>query len=80
MPKYVFEQSIILPAGEQLTTGEAAVLAERLEYVLGEMARMLGHARFETAHDEPFEHVTGDNLPPDEHGVIKVGPARPIDL
>lgn len=51
-------------------------LEEQLKYHV----RLFGHAALETSAEQPFEHVTGDFLPPDENGVTKMGASRPIDL
>lgn len=80
MPKYVFEQSAILPAGESLTVFEAQALSSVLAADLRRWLDLMHHEHHEVSFETPFEHVAGDWLPPDENGQVKVGPSRPIDL
>ena len=80
MPKYVFEQSAILPADESLTILEAEALSSVLAAELRRWLKLMHHEQHEVTYEPPFEHVAGDFLPPDENGVIKLGKSVPIDL
>lgn len=81
MPKYVFEVSAILPAEATVGQMEANVIAVYLEAQLEKwLAKTHPGVPVEVSHDDPFEHVTGDWLPPDETGATKLAKSRPIDL
>lgn len=81
MPKYVFEVSVTLAAGddlevEQLNTINAGLCSALETLLLNEGKRRGGRI----SSEPPFEHVTGDWLPPDENGVVRPKPgSRPID-
>ena len=80
MPKYVFEVSITLAADEELTVAECNTITAGLQNMLAYLAKAFGKRGGRISAEPPFEHVTGDWLPPDENGIVKVGPSRPIDL
>ena len=80
VPQYVFEFSVTLPAGDELTAKESHSVKTWLEEQLAMHVRLFGHTALRTDAESPFEHVTGDWLPPDANGVVKMGPSRPIDL
>lgn len=67
-----------LGAGYEWTPAMCKSVEQQLrEWFLRGMEGQQGPYSVET--EEPFEHVTGDFLPPDENGVTKMGPSRPID-
>ncbi|HEY1292811.1 MAG TPA: hypothetical protein VGJ60_07030 [Chloroflexota bacterium] len=80
MPKYVFEQSAILPADESLSVLEAEALSSVLAAELRRWLDRMHHRRHAVSYEPPFEQVGGDFLPPDEQGVVKLGEPVPIDL
>ncbi len=80
MPRYVFEVTVTLPSGEAMPALELDLITVLLEAELEQWLVAQNHKRYEIGHDDPFEHVTGDWLPPDENGNVKVGPSRSIDL
>jgi hypothetical protein len=80
MPKYVFEVSLTLAADETLSVAECNAINAQLADTMESLATVFGKRGGRISASEPFEQVTGDWLPPDERGMIKVGPSRPIDL
>jgi hypothetical protein len=75
----VFEVSVRLGAGHAWSPEMCGSVEKQLrEWFLSMMKGQPGGYEVETS--EPFEHVTGDWLPADENGVVKVGPSRSIDL
>jgi hypothetical protein len=78
MPRYVFEISVTLGTGHAWTAEMCYSVEKQLRaWFLHMMQGQPGP--YEVNTEPPFEHVTGDWLPPDENGAIKVGPSRPID-
>jgi hypothetical protein len=77
----VFEVSITLAAGDDLTISELNSINAQLADHLGMFAAVFGKTRGRISAEQPFEHVTGDWLPPDETGVIRASREwRPIDF
>jgi hypothetical protein len=80
MPKYVFEVSITLAAGDNLTIPELNSITNQLQDTLAVAAASFGKRRGHISHEPPFEHVTGDWSPPDENGHLHPTGSRSIDL
>ena len=80
LPKYVFEVSITLAAGDDLTVSECNLITAQLQDRLAGVAAIFGKHGGRISAEPPFEQVTGGWLPPDENGVCKAsGESEPID-
>lgn len=80
MPKYVFELSLSLVAGDTLDVDALNAISSDLADHLEVLAVRIGKRVGRIATEAPFEQVTGDFEPPDENGVIRLSPvSRPID-
>jgi hypothetical protein len=71
VPKYVFELSVTLPAGDDLSVAALNSINGQLADVLQYFLPQFGKTRGRIATEAPFEHVTGGWTPPDENGVCR---------